>query len=321
MCTALHFRNFFGRNLDLDRSYGEQVVITPRNVPLVFRKMGRIDSHPAIIGMAAVAGDMPLYFDAVNEHGLGFAGLNFPGNAFYPPEAAGKDNVAPFELPLWLLGQCENLAQVRALLDRINLVNINFAPELPLSPLHFIVADKDASIIVESVRDGLKVYDNPAGVLTNNPTFDMHMLNLSNYMHLSAYPPENRFAPDVDLKTYCLGMGAIGLPGDLSSMSRFVRAAFARENSVCGADVDFVVSQFFHILGYVEMPRGLSRTAEGESEMTNYSACVDQERGVYYYTTYDNRRLNAVDMHRVDLDADRLFVYPLKMEQDVAYQN
>lgn len=324
MCTAITYQtrdHYFGRNLDLEYSYHEVVTITPRNYPFHFRKTNSLKTHYAMIGMAHVADGFPLYYEATNETGLSMAGLNFPDNADYKPEAPGKDNVAPFEFIPWLLGQCADLAQAKELLARVNLIRLPFSADLPLSPLHWMISDRSGSITVECVRGGLWVYDNPVGVLTNNPPFDFQMLNLTNYMGLSRDAPVNRFCPELDLKPYCLGMGAMGLPGDLSSASRFVRAAFTRLNSVSGGSESESVSQFFHILGSVAQQRGCVRLENGSYEVTLYSSCCNTDRGVYYYTTYENSQITAVDMHREDLNGQALSVYPLITGQQIRTQN
>lgn len=324
MCTAITYQtrdHYFGRNLDLEYSYHEVVTITPRNYPFRFRKTNGLKTHYAMIGMAHVADGFPLYYEATNETGLSMAGLNFPDNADYKPEAPGKDNVAPFEFIPWLLGQCADLAQAKELLARVNLIRLPFSADLPLSPLHWMISDRSGSITVECVRGGLWVYDNPVGVLTNNPPFDFQMLNLTNYMGLSRDAPVNRFCPELDLKPYCLGMGAMGLPGDLSSASRFVRAAFTRLNSVSGGSESESVSQFFHILGSVAQQRGCVRLENGSYEVTLYSSCCNTDRGVYYYTTYENSQITAVDMHREDLNGQALSVYPLITGQQIRTQN
>jgi len=324
MCTAITYStkdHYFGRNLDLDYSYQETVTVTPRNYPFSFRKMGELPGHYAMIGMAYVADDYPLYYDGANERGLAIAGLNFPGNAVYREEVPGKDNVSPFELIPWLLGQCATVAEARVLLQRINLVNLPFKETLPLSPLHWMIADQKEAITVESVAEGLKIYENPVGVLSNNPPFDMQLFNLNNYMGLSADAPVNHFSDRLKLNTYCLGMGALGLPGDLSSMSRFVRAAFTRLNAVSGETEGESVSQFFHILGSVEQQRGCVRTGENRYETTVYSSCCNLDKGIYYYTTYENRQITAVDLHREDLDGCRLVSYPLVEGQQIRLQN
>lgn len=323
MCTAVRYKTgdtYFGRTLDLEYGYREEVVITPRNFPLAFRRKAALETHYAIIGMATVAEEYPLYYEAANEHGLGMAGLNFPGNAHYFPEMPDKDNITPFEFIPWILGQCKNLAEARALLKNINLCNISFHKELPLSPLHWIIADRDGAITVESMADGLKIWDNPVGVLTNNPPFDYQMTHLCDYLNLTHLPPENRFGP-MELVPYSRGMGALGLPGDLSSASRFVRAAFVKANSVSGPGEAESVGQFFHILGAVAQQRGCVKMPDGRYEITRYSSCINTGKGIYYYTTYENPGVSAVSLHRCDLQNTRLYRYPLLTKMDIRWKN
>ncbi len=322
MCTALSFTtrdHYFGRTLDLDCSYGEQVCVTPRNLPLHYRKKASMPHHYAMIGMATVIADTPLYYDAVNEKGLGMAGLNFPGNAFYHCEKDDCDNITPFEFIPWILGQCATVSEARKLLEHINLVDIPFSPQLPLSPLHWIISDKEASLVVESMVDGIHIHENPVGVMTNNPPFEYHMCNLNNYRGLSIDTPANTFSKQMDLNVYCQGLGAIGLPGDVSSMSRFVRTAFHAHNSVCEADEESSVSQFFHVLQSVEMIRGCCLTDQGHWDITVYTSCANADKGLYYYTTYSNHQINCVDMHKTDLDADKLSICPLVLKQQIHY--
>jgi len=322
MCTAVSLKtrdHYFGRNLDLERGFLESVIITPRHYPLQFRRMPAMDQHYAMIGMASVVSGYPLYYEATNERGLSMAGLNFPKNAYYPPEEAGAKNVSPFELIPFVLGQCETAAQAKALLERISIAAIPFSRDLPLSPLHWMIADRDTSIVVESMKDGLHIHDNPIGVMTNNPPFDFHMTNLTQYTMLSPDQPESRFGK-TQLTLQSRGMGALGLPGDLSSPSRFIRAAYTKAYSLCGEDEAASVSQFFHILGSVRHVRG-SVMVNGEPEITLYACCCNTDRGVYYYQTYENSRICAVDMHRENLDGAALISYPLKKEFDVLEQN
>ncbi len=324
MCTAAAFQTqdfYFGRNLDLDYSYQEEITVTPRIFPFRFRNVETISRHYAMIGMAYVLDDYPLYYEATNEAGLSMAGLNFPGNAVYNPCKEGMDNIASFEFIPWILSRCATVSQAKDKLARLNLVSLSFREELPPASLHWIISGKDGSITVESVQDGLKVYDNPVGLLTNNPPFDYHLTNLNNYMALSANPPANHFCDRLALKPYCYGMGAMGLPGDLSSASRFVKAAFTLLNSRCGSSEAESVSQFFHILKSVEQQRGCSCTGEGKYEVTLYSCCCNADKGIYYYTTYDNSQITAVDMKRENLESSRLITYPLLREQNILWQN
>lgn len=324
MCTAATYHtkdHYFGRTLDYEVSYGEEVVVTPRSFPFRFRHMGSLPRHYAIIGMATVAGEYPLYYDATNEKGLSMAGLNFPGNADYKPLAEGKDNVATFELIPWILGQCATVQEARAHLDRMNLANTPFSPQFPVSPLHWIIADRDCAITVESVREGIRIYDNPVGILTNNPPFDYQMTNLANYMSLSTEPPENHFSDRLSLTPYSRGMGMLGMPGDLSSASRFVRAAFTKLHSVSGTSESESISQFFHILGSVAQQRGCVHMGEGKYEITIYTSCCNTDRGIYYYTTYENSQITGVDMYRENLEGQTLSRYPLITGQRIHMQN
>lgn len=308
MCTAISYKSgdvYFGRNLDLERGYNERVVITPRNYTFKMRCTEPIESHYAMIGMAAVVNDYPLYFEATNEAGLSVAGLNFPGNAVYYDYVEGMKNITPYEFIPWVLAKCTTLAEVRSLLDSTNLVKINFSDKLPLSPLHFLISDRAQSIVVESVKEGLKIYDNPFNVLANNPPFDYHLANLNNYMHLNAGPAVSNFHKKYPFHNYSLGMGAIGLPGDFSSASRFVRAFFVKENSVFSDDEMTNVTQFFHIMNSVAMPKGCVQAGDA-FEYTRYTSCCNVDRGIYYYNTYDNPEIKSVSMGDVDLEGKEL---------------
>ena len=324
MCTAATYQTkdfYFGRTLDYEFSYGEEIVVMPRNFPISFRHMGEMNHHYALIGMAHLAGQFPLFYDAINEKGLGMAGLNFVGNAKYQPFTEGRDNVASFEFIPWILGQCSSVKEARLLLDKMNLVDTAFSKELPPAQLHWIIADKEGAITVESVKDGLKIYDNPAGVMTNNPPFNEQMFNLNNFMHLSPKSPVNQFSDKLPLNTYSRGMGALGLPGDLSSQSRFVRVAFVKMNSVSGDSESESVSQFFHILGSVDQQKGCCDVGEEKYEYTIYTSCCNASKGIYYYNTYENHQISGVDMHRENLDGSALSRYPLILGEHINMQN
>ena len=263
-----------------------------------------------MIGMAHAADDHPLYYDAVNEMGLCMAGLNFPHFARYLPECEGMYNILPGEFIAWVLCQCASVSQAKQLISATNLVDIPVSKELPNTPLHWMIAGHDGVIAVEPMEEGLIIHEDPARVLTNSPPFDWHMLNLSQYMALSGDPPDNRFSPKLPLNPFSNGMGAHGLPGDLSSPSRFVKAAFAVQNSVCGRSESESVNQFFHLLRTVEHPRGLVRMGRGKYEITQYSSCINADKGIYYYTTYENSRISAVHMRNELLNGSAPIYYP-----------
>lgn len=323
MCTAISFKtkdHYFGRNLDYEYSYHETVTVMARNYPLNFRKIKAINSHYAMIGMAYVVDNYPLYYDATNEKGLSIAGLNFPRNAYYAEVLEDKENISPFEFIPFILATCQNIKEVKIKLQNLNLCNINFSTDLPLSPLHWMIADEEEAITVEAMRDGLKVYDNPVKVLTNNPPFDFHLLNLANYLNVTPQEVTNRFIENINILPYSRGMGSIGLPGDYSSASRFVKAAFVLHNSKVDDNESSSVNQFFHILGSVSQEKGCV-AVNNKYEYTIYSSCCNTKKGLYYYTTYDNSRINMVDMYQEDLDSNQIYNYPLNTKWDINIQN
>ena len=324
MCTAATYQTkdfYFGRTLDYEFSYGDEVTVTPRNYPLAIRNGEDLKNHYAIIGMAHVAGDYPLYYDAMNEKGLCMAGLNFVGNAAYNKVQEGKEKVAQFEFIPWILGKCASLEEAKECLATMNLTDTPFSEKFAPASLHWLIADKSGAVTVESMADGLHVYDNPVGVMTNNPPFPQQLFGLNNYRHLSPGQPENTFAKELPLQTYSRGMGALGLPGDLSSASRFVRVAFTKMNAKSGSSEAESVSQFFHILGSVEQTRGCCLVGEDAYEITLYTSCCNAQKGIYYYTTYENHQITGVDMHRENLEGSTLFRYPLVTGEQIRWVN
>lgn len=324
MCTAATYKTkdfYFGRTLDYDFSYGDEVVVMPRGYELRFRRAGTLTRHYALIGMACVIDGLPLYYDAANEKGLCMAGLNFIGSTVFNAPREGRDNIEQFELINWVLGQCANLDEARALLSRLNLTGEGLSDALPAAQLHWLIADSSGAITVEARAEGLRVYDNTVGVLTNNPPFDQQLMWLNNYINLTPKEPENRFSTALNLQPYSRGMGAVGLPGDLSSTSRFVRAAFTRLNSKSGDSDEESVNQFFHILGAVEQVRGCDELPSGSYEITLYTSCCNADKGVYYYTSYGNHQISGVDMHKEDLDAEEIVRYPVLPGERILMRN
>ena len=324
MCTAITYKTkdfYFGRTLDYELSFGEEVTIVPRNFPLVFRETRILKTHYSIIGTACIKENYPLFYDAVNEKGLCMAGLNFVGNAHFNNYQNGKDNVAVFEFIPWILGQCESVADAKRLIEKINISNVPFGNDLPVAQLHWIIADRNQAITLESTKNGINIYSNPVGILTNNPTFNEQMFNLNNYMHLSPNEPINTFAPELQLQSYSRGMGALGLPGDLSSQSRFVRAAFTKLNSVSGETEKESVGQFFHIMDPVQQQRGCCNIGNNSYEITLYTSCCNADKGIYYYTTYNNRQITGINMHGVDIDSNILFRYPMINDEQIKMLN
>lgn len=285
MCTCILYGSFFGRTLDLDRGLGEEVVILPGRYPIDLLYAKRVEEHPAIIGCALVKDGAPLWFDAVNEHGLGAAGLNFPDHAAYLPPRADKNNLASYELIPYILSKCKSVSDAVSVLEKCNITPDAVSPDLPPTPMHWMIADKERSIAVEPHSDGLRIYENSFGVLTNSPPFPVHRDNI---MHT---PPSGE-----------------RLPGDWSSESRFIRAFFAKKHTAGGG-----VNDYFHIMDTVAVPNGCSK----KDWHTVYTSSADLERGDYYFTTYEDRRIRKVSLSDAELDSDEIFRFSMRGEEDL----
>ena len=309
MCTSLSMNSggfCFGRNMDIEFEFNADVVIMPRRYPIRFRKAGEIACHYAMTGTAMLAEGYPLYAEAINEKGLCMAGLSFPDSRLSDCGGHGV-GISPFELIPWVLSQCADISEARALLQRTSLIAIPFSESIPLTPLHWHIADKNGAIVLESTADGVRIYDDPVGVLTNSPPFTFHLTNLRQYLHLSPeYPDSVTFGKTV-LSPYGRGFGAIGLPGDFSPASRYVRAAYLKLNSPEASSENDLIMQTLHILRNVAMPHGSVQTQDDRNERTDYSCCMSGS--VYYFCGYNDSSLCAVDMSHERLDGYTLIVY------------
>ena len=308
MCTSLSFHaahHLFGRNLDLEYRYNEAVVVTPRHFSLFDSK-----EHPALIGTATVFEGYPLYYDAMNEHGLCAAALNFTHSAVYHKPNKEKVNVPHYNVIAKILSVCKNTHEAKRFCQNLNITDEPFDDSLPVSKLHWMVADKYGCFVIESEVDGLNVKENPIGVLTNEPPFEYHLQNLKKYINLSPVSKDKNMWGGFEICSDSRGMGAVGLPGDCSSESRFVRAAFGLANSYRPEDDTETVTQFFHLLGSVEFVSGLVRI-DGKIDRTQYSSCYDTETLSYYYKTYDDMRIHTLGLCECDIDSSRLIQHPL----------
>lgn len=314
MCTAASFKNkntYFGRTLDYEFSYGEKVTITPCNYPFEFRHLGLNNNHYAIIGMAHIHNDYPMYYDAMNEYGLGMAGLNFVGNAKYNEVIEGKENVAQFEFISFILSTCKNVLEAKNKIMEINLVKTPYNEYYPAAKLHWILRDTNDCIVVEAMEDGIHIYDNKTGSLTNNPPFNYQLENLKNYVSLNNDEPNKSFS--FNEAFYSRGMGSVGLPGDLTSQGRFVRVVYTAHFSVASPDENSSVNQFFHILESAWQTRGLCKIND-KYEITIYASCMNLNEGIYYYKTYDNPQISAVYLKNENLNSSKLISYDLAKE-------
>ena len=317
MCTCLNYKtknNYFGRNLDLEYSFNEKVVITPRGY-----LCRNFKTKYAIIGMSTIVDDYPLYADATNEYGLSMAGLYFPNNAYYFDREENKLNLASYELIPYFLGLYKSIAELKDSLKVLNITNENFKEGINSSSLHWMISDKYETVVLEQTKEGLKIYENPYGVLTNNPPFPYHLENINNYLNLSAKYLPSTFANGMNLTHYGVGLNAYGLPGDTSPASRFIRCSFNKFNSVSKEDEVSSITEFFHILDSVAMTRGSTYTKDGELDITNYSCCINTDELIYYYKTYNNNQITAIKMTEEKMNRDYLTIYELVDKQQIKY--
>lgn len=328
MCTALTLKSedgyhLFGRNMDLSYSFHQAVTLLPRNYECKDRVTGNMRKNKyAIIGMAALIDDYPAFADAMNEKGLGCAGLNFPGYChFEKTPINGKNNIAPYDLILWILSNFETVDEVAKGLQEVELVAIPMNEKTPIPTLHWIVADKyGKSIVIERTKEKLSVYENPIGVLTNSPTFDWHLTNLNEYMKTTPIQPQGTTWGEKELSPSGVGAGTNGLPGGFSGVDRFVRIAYLKAQNPPTENLEAGVSQFFHMLNNVAMPMG-AVISDDLQDFTIYTSCMCQEKGIYYYATYKSYGINAIDMNKEKLDAKEIKRFDYTETLQVTKQN
>lgn len=313
MCTGVRFSDnegnmYFGRNLDWTEGYGQKVVLTPRGYKYQSAFLGEMESkNGAIIGMAIVVENTPLYFDCANESGLAIAGLNFPGYAHYEKDAVeGKTNVAAYEFPLWVVMNFSTVDEVEEALKNTAIVAKPINEQFPVSELHFIIGDKDRSIVVEYTKNGMEIFKNDVDILTNQPGYGWHQENLRNYMNLEPkHPVEVKWGK---AKMVPFGSGSMmrGLPGDYYSPSRFVRVAYLNTHYPTKDNEDENVMRLFHTLAGVAMIDGAAAMDGENYEKTIYTGGYSTASKTYYYSTYENPAIMHVSMDDYDLDKSEL---------------
>ena len=275
-----------------------------------------------MICVSVVEDNYPLYCDAINEKDLGIAGLDFVGPCKYFSVDKNKNNMASFELIPYLLGSCETIDDVKKILANMNITNESFSDNLPAANLHWLMGDRSGkSIVVESTSTSLHIYDNSVNTLTNDPVFPAQVETLANFASVSPAQPKNTLVPNADINLYSRGLGTHHLPGGTDSNSRFIKASFVLAHSPKGNDEVENVTNFFHILHSVEQAKGTDEVEDNVFEFTMYSDCMNLDKGILYFTTYDNNQINAVDMNNEDLDTSDLITYELFKDQAIKFEN
>lgn len=252
----------------------------------------------------------PFFVDGLNEKGLHVGLFYFPGYAEYQSIAAADEvrALAPFELGGFLLGTCANVSEAVEAARGVRVGAVVFKEFGFVPPVHFIVNDASGrSVVLEHVGGELKVHRNPLGVLTNSPAFDWHMTNLSNYMNLTVSDVPRLDFDGLELKSLGQGAGLLGLPGDFTPPSRFVRAVVFSRSSLPVNTTREGVLQAFHILNQFDIPRGAARSAEKGKPVADYTlwtSASDLKNLRYYFRTFDNSRIRMIELRSIYLDSN-----------------
>ncbi len=313
MCTGIRFNDkngnfYFGRNLDWTMDYGEKVIITPRNFEYTSAFLGKMSMKAgAVIGMAIIEEEKPLYFDCVNESGLAVAGLNFPGYAaFEPSQIENKTNVAAYEFPFYLVANFKTVDEAVLSLKNVAIIDQPINEKFPTSPLHYLLADKTRSVVIEYTKNGMEIYDNPVDILTNQPGYNWHSENLRNYMNLFPNFPRQASWGQATLKPFGTGALMQGLPGGYSPADRFVRAAYFNTHYPVKDTEPENFTRLFSTLGSVKMIEGGGYATDGKFEITIYTSGYSSASKTYAFTTYDNPTPKTYQLDSYDLNASGL---------------
>jgi choloylglycine hydrolase len=270
---------------------------------------------------------LPYLFDGLNEQGLAVGTFYFPTSASYMPytPADAARTLAPWQVGSWILENFANVQEVRDNIASIVVAEVVYKEWGFTPPVQYVVHDASgSSIVIEYVGGKLTVHDNPLGVMSNSPAFDWHMTNLRNYVNLSV----NNSAPakigPVTLQPIGMGSGMLGVPGDFTPPSRFVRAAIYSASVLPSTTGDEAVQQAFHVLNQFDIPKGAARDHEKDehgnvvADYTIWTSANDLKAKRFFIRTYDNSQIRSIDLMTQDLDAKDIVTYSIKGKESFA---
>lgn len=333
-CTGIMLRNsdgtiVHGRTLEFGVLVDTTIAIVPRGYEFTGKAPGgsglKYQAKYAAVGSYTFK-DLALS-DGINEKGLAVGAFYFPTFAKYA-EITNENRakaLSPVDFPNWILVQFATVGEVRAAIEAGKAIIAptvleGWGPEAP--PFHYVVYDKTGACIVIEPMDGkLKIHENRLGVLTNSPTFDWHLTNLRNYIALNPRDVPPVEIGGVKLQQLGQGSGMLGLPGDFTPPSRFVRAAVFSAAAIPPANVERGILQVFHILNNFDIPVGVAREEHKGvvySDYTQFTAVRDPQNLRYYYKSYDDQTIRMVDLHKFDLDAKQVrTLNPMGSQQSI----
>ena len=298
MCTAISLRSlqwetFFGRTMDFSYPIEPELYIIPRNYQWhsLATAEKNIDRY-SFIGIGQETDGMLGFFDGVNEHGFAAATLYFEGYADYELPVGNKEPVASLDFLHYLLGRCSAVEDLKPLLQNVRIVGVPDPVTQKAAPLHWIATDRSGKcVVIEQMKNGIEVLDNPIGVMANSPDFQWHMTNLRNYMDVSTTQEKQVNWGNVSLTPFGQGAGTVHLPGGFTSPERFVRTAFLKTNVSLPDNRADTIMTCFHLMNSVFIPKGIVVTDRGADDYTKYVAFMNTNTCEYYFKTYGNNQI------------------------------
>ena len=329
MCTAITLKSkdqhhFLARNYDFVKGAELRVALAPRRFSYLNKLTNNsIPSKYAVLGMSVSSDGYFIFADGVNEKGLTCAILELPSQNIWADQLIEeKENILPYDVTFWILANFTTVKELKEGLKNLNIVAPLDDQGALATQVHWLVSDATGdSIVIEKTRTSFRAYYNKVGVLTNSPTYDWHLTNLNRYLNVSNKQSDSVKWGNELLKPYSQGFGGLGLPGDYSSSSRFVKASFLRNHIDLDVDYEEGILECFHILNSVAVLEGVVQTRSNESFITLYTSCICSNQQIYYYSTYTNPQIYAIDLKKEALDGNTLKFYSYPDQLIIHHQN
>lgn len=315
MLTAKDNSFVHGRTLE----FGVQLDISLAVIPKNYEFQGSTPlgaglsykSKYAVLG--AIAFNNPAILDGINEKGLSVGTFYFPGFAKYKEvtKENQKNSLSPTDFPNWIVTQFETVEEVKVALKNVNIVPTliqNWGNDSP--PFHYIVYDKNGKcLVIEPINQELITYDNPLGSFTNSPTFDWHLTNLRNYINLTTLNAKPISFRGLEFSGFGQGSGMVGMPGDFTPPSRFVRASIYTMTAIPSKNHDEAIFQAFHILNQFDIPIGVIKEEASGRIYTDYTllTCVKDPQSLkFYFKTFEDQTIKMADLKQFDGNAKEI---------------
>lgn len=310
MCTAITLKDkdnncYFGRTMDFSYELNPSIYFSPKHFTWSNTPNSKIVNKYCFIGIGQNISRI-VFTEGVNEEGVAVAALYFPGYAVYDsPYSDKRHKIESLEIVNFLLGNCSSVDEAFLIMNHTSIIGVEDNITHAVAPLHWIVTDKTGKcLVIENTIDGLHLMKNPIGVLTNSPNFEWHMTNLNNYLNISNYQVEQAHWNDLILMPFGQGAGAIGLPGDYSPPSRFVRTAFLKSHIHMLENSEEALVAYFHIMNSATIPKGIVMTNRGTIDYTQYISFIDLHNLKYYFKTYNSLNTFSVELTPTLMETD-----------------